>query len=101
MYESFDHVMTDNRTYVVLMLAMWQFVSMDMVLARWDDWKAIRREKASSQGQIEGGYNFTMEALESRESFKQDKKMPGSVVERGSLKDKDGQMTPVDEIRRS
>ena len=42
-----------------------------------------------------------MEALESRESFKQDKKMPGSVVERGSLKDKDGQMTPVDEIRRS
>ena len=90
MYESFDHVMTDNRTYLVLLLSVWQFVSMDVILARWEDYKALKRDKQALQEQIEGGLPFN--SLGDRNSLIREPSnvAAGSFVERKRLLGEDG-----------
>ena len=44
MYRIFGDTMGDSRIYLVILLAVWQFMAMDMVIAGWADHKLSKRQ---------------------------------------------------------
>ena len=46
MYRIFDDTMGDSRVWLVIFLAVWQFMALDMLIARWSERRAEKRQKA-------------------------------------------------------
>ena len=45
LYRSFGETIWEGRAWLVIILSLWQHVALDMILARWYDWRLLKREE--------------------------------------------------------
>ena len=98
LYATFGKTLGEGRVWLVFLLALWQSTALDMAISKIHQWREAKRESAKVEFELDNGslVDIMNEDKRTLMDFK-----AIQIVQRESIVSADGQLTPVDEIRRT